>query len=233
MSDYLSYEEPATDGGYLGLDDPAPPTSAPAPPTPDQGGGYLSGGMGDGGDYLGGSDDGGYLSGGDDYSNQYEAQPQSSGGYFDDVPGAADDGYLSGGAPEQPSYAYPTVPAAQTMAPPAPAPMPGQQMQELSVQAPFLEDVRPTHVPAQQARENLSALVLDVEVPVEVYFGDASLTVEEFLEMGPGSVVELDHAIDSPIELRVRGKVIAHGQLVTINGNYGMRIVQMLEGHGR
>lgn len=202
MSDYLSMEE--TDG-YLGLDEPAAPTSAPAPPTAPSSGGYL--------DDL----DGGYLDGG-------MAQPTGhvDAGMHAPAPAA---GYAP--APIEPApYAH-HAPAAQPQAPFNPI-----MGSELSVQAPYLESVHPGVRSIGGARPTLSSLVLDVEVPVEVYFGDAQLTVEEFLEMGPGSVVELDHAIEAAIELRVRGRLIARGQLVTINGNYGMRVTEMLADHG-
>ena len=62
--------------------------------------------------------------------------------------------------------------------------------------APQLQQVQPTRRPAAPnhvgATGELSNLVLDVEVQVEVGLGNAALTVEEFLEMGRGSVVELD-----------------------------------------
>lgn len=99
----------------------------------------------------------------------------------------------------------------------------------LSVQAPMLHQVEPGVPTFGGTRNGLSSLVLDVEVPVEVCLGDASLTVEEFLDLGPGAVVELDTAIDAAIELRVRGKLVAHGQLVTINGQYGLRITETTE----
>lgn len=100
---------------------------------------------------------------------------------------------------------------------------------ELTVQAPYLEEVRPSTATMGGARRDISEVVLDVEVPVEVHFGDASLTVEEFLELGAGSVVELDRQIQQPIDLRVRGKLVARGQLVTINGNYGLRITETVQ----
>lgn len=115
-------------------------------------------------------------------------------------------------------------------APPAPhAPAAGAHTGDLSVQAPYLDEVQPSRSTVGGVPGDLSSLVLDVEVPVEVYFGDAALTVEDFLELGAGSVVELDHSIEMPIELRVRGKLIARGQLVTINGNYGLRVTDMVE----
>jgi flagellar motor switch protein FliN/FliY len=120
--------------------------------------------------------------------------------------------------------------ASPTQSAPAPAyvDQPAAPVGSFSVTAPMLDDVQRTTVLGGQ-REDLSELVLDVEVPVEVMFGNAALTVEEFLEIGPGSVVELDRAISEPIQLRVRGKHIANGQLVSINGNYGLRITDTVE----
>jgi flagellar motor switch protein FliN/FliY len=112
-----------------------------------------------------------------------------------------------------------------------PAPMAVTMGGDLSVTQPHLQQVQPTrrsNAAAGGAAGELSNLVLDVEVQVEVGLGNAALTVEEFLEMGRGSVVELDTPIDAPIELKVRGKLIARGQLVSINGSYGMRIIEML-----
>jgi flagellar motor switch protein FliN/FliY len=108
------------------------------------------------------------------------------------------------------------------------APMAMSPHGEISVMSPQLQQVAPSPRSVGGARGELSDLVLDVEVQVEVGLGNAALTVEEFLEMGRGSVVEHDTPIDAPIELKVRGKLIARGQLVSINGSYGMRIVEML-----
>ena len=100
---------------------------------------------------------------------------------------------------------------------------------DLTVQRPLLQEVAPTMPSATGMRGDLSDLVLDVEVQVEVGLGTASLSVEEFLEMGRGTVVELDTPIEAPIELKVRGRVIARGQLVSVGGSYGMRIAEMVE----
>ncbi|MBC7643997.1 MAG: FliM/FliN family flagellar motor switch protein [Thermoleophilia bacterium] len=220
-SDWMS----SGDGGYLGLDDPPMPTEAPAPPSApapsaNNGDDWMSGGD------AWSSEPQAPAPASDDWMSGAEAAP-SSGGYFGNAQTQpADAGYFGGdaleAAPMTPAYnGYQGAPA-QQMAPAQPS------MNELAVQAPYLEEIPRSHVAiGTTSAQNLSELVLDVEVPVEVYFGDARLTVEEFLEMGPGSVVELDHAIDAPIELRVRGQVVAQGQLVTINGNYGMRITGM------
>ena len=159
-------------------------------------------------DYLGSSDD--YLGGlGLDEGTQQQAPAND--------PWGSQDPY----AQQEQSYGDPYASQAQPMQ------QYGEQA-ELSVQAPYLEDVQPG-IQTMGSASDLSSHVLDIEVPVEVFFGDASVAVNEFMEMGPGSVIELDHGIEQPIELRVKGKLVAKGQLVTINGNYGLRITQMTE----
>lgn len=201
---------------YLDLDNPPAPDGAPAPPSAPAG--Y------DGGDGYPGGD------------------PYASGNGHD--PYAADQGGAVAVAPPQDPVAsyysndhlHAPAPMAQAPAPmAAPAMAAAPSGMGLSVEAPYLEEL---HTGQQVGgrrgmSSDISELVLDVEVQVEVSFGDAALTVEEFLEMGRGSVVELDHAIDAPIELRVKGRLVARGQLVTVNGNYGMRITEMTnEGRG-
>ena len=231
MNDYLDNSDSGAgdwmsggDGGYLGLDDPAMPTEAPEPPAmpahPTSGG---SDWMSDttGGDAW--SSEPAAPAASDDWMNPgapAAAPVTESNGFFGEAPAQTD--YYSEAPTPMQSQAYGGYqPAPAQMAPVQPS------MNELAISAPHLEEIPRSHVAIGGTAQNLSELVLDVEVPVEVYFGDARLTVEEFLEMGPGSVVELDHAIDAPIELRVRGQVVAQGQLVTINGNYGMRITGM------
>lgn len=222
MSDWLMSDDSA-DGGYLGMDDPAMPDGAPAPPSgptavataPDAGGDWL------GADAGGGSDD--WLGGSAGAAPQ---NGQSAGG----APVMDGQGDWMSGSPE-PAVTPGMAPAPQHQqqyAQPGAAPMATSQHGEISVMSPQLQQVQPSPRSVGGTRGELSDLVLDVEVQVEVGLGNAALTVEEFLEMGRGSVVELDTPIDAPIELKVRGKLIARGQLVSINGSYGMRIVEML-----
>lgn len=211
MTDYLNLDDASdlsggdflSDGSYLDLDDPPAPMEAPMPPAAP--GQSMSA----------------------DPAPYHMADMQVASADAGDWLGASAD--TNGdwlGASEPADTSWSSAPAVAT-------PAANPSMHDLSVQAPLLEDVHQQGITIGGSRGDLSTLVLDVEVPVEVYFGDASLTVEEFLEMGAGSVVELDHAITAPIELRVRGKLVAHGQLVTINGNYGMRITEMLDGGAR
>jgi flagellar motor switch protein FliN/FliY len=221
MSDWLMSDD-GDGGGYLGMDDPAMPDAAPTPPSaptatapaPDAGGDWL------GGDSSGGSSD--WLGGAPQDGNGAGAAPVMD-GQGDWMSGGDAPAVVPGATASTPAPAAPQLPA---------QPMAVATNGELSVTAPMLQQVQPSRRTlggtGVAAAGELSNLVLDVEVQVEVGLGNAALTVEEFLEMGRGSVVELDTPIDAPIELKVRGKLIARGQLVSINGSYGMRIVEML-----
>jgi flagellar motor switch protein FliN/FliY len=70
-------------------------------------------------------------------------------------------------------------------------------------------------------------LVLDVELNVTLRFGQRKLTLREVLELTSGSVIELDRQVEEPVELLLDGKVIARGEAVVIDGNYGLRVTEV------
>ena len=70
-------------------------------------------------------------------------------------------------------------------------------------------------------------LVLNVELNVTLRFGQRLLTLREVLDLTTGSVVELDRLVDEPIELLLDGKVIARGEAVVVDGNYGLRVTEV------
>jgi flagellar motor switch protein FliN/FliY len=69
---------------------------------------------------------------------------------------------------------------------------------------------------------------MDVELPVSVSFGRAHLKIQDALRLVTGSIVELDRGIAEPVEVIVNNCVIARGVVVVINGNYGVRIDQVM-----
>ena len=71
--------------------------------------------------------------------------------------------------------------------------------------------------------------VYDLTVPVTVEVGHTNLSVQDILQMAPGSVVELDHAADAPVELLVHGKCVAKGEIVVVDDFYGVRITSIGE----
>jgi flagellar motor switch protein FliN/FliY len=67
-------------------------------------------------------------------------------------------------------------------------------------------------------------LLLDVELPVSVSFGRAQVPLKEVLKLTSGSIVELNRTISEPVEVIVNNCVIARGEVVVVEGNYGIRI---------
>jgi flagellar motor switch protein FliN/FliY len=70
-------------------------------------------------------------------------------------------------------------------------------------------------------------VVMEVELDVTVRFGQRQLTLREVLDLSSGSVVELDRQVDEPVELLLDGRVIARGEAVVIDGNYGLRVTEV------
>lgn len=66
--------------------------------------------------------------------------------------------------------------------------------------------------------------LLEVPVRVTVRIGRASLSLGELVKLGPGSLVPLDREAHEPADVLVNGKVIAKGEIVTIDNTYGVRI---------
>jgi flagellar motor switch protein FliN len=82
--------------------------------------------------------------------------------------------------------------------------------------------------PGQPNPEQLNLqLVMDVELAVTLRFGQRRLALREVLELTSGSVIELDRQVEEPVELLLEGKVIARGEAVVIDGNYGLRVTEV------
>ncbi|HOP05801.1 MAG TPA: flagellar motor switch protein FliN [candidate division Zixibacteria bacterium] len=71
-------------------------------------------------------------------------------------------------------------------------------------------------------------LLLDVNLPVSIELGRTRMTIEDILALGPGSVVELNKLAGEPVDLLVNYKVVARGEVVVIDENFGVRITQLL-----
>jgi flagellar motor switch protein FliN len=78
------------------------------------------------------------------------------------------------------------------------------------------------------AGEKNLELLRDVELEVALRFGERSMLLRDILELGEGSVVELDRQVEEPVDLLLDGKLIARGEVVVVDGNYGLRIQEML-----
>ncbi|MGE0591259.1 MAG: FliM/FliN family flagellar motor switch protein [Vicinamibacterales bacterium] len=71
-------------------------------------------------------------------------------------------------------------------------------------------------------------VILDIDLPVVVRFGQTDLPVRTLARLGPGSVIDLGRSPDDPVELLVSNRVVAHGEVVIVGGNYGIRILDVV-----
>lgn len=88
--------------------------------------------------------------------------------------------------------------------------------------APFSED--------PVGRQTVSSgveLLLDVELEAALRFGCREMPLGEILELGPGDVVELDRHVTDPVDLIVGDKIVARGEVVLVNGNFGLRVTEV------
>lgn len=76
-------------------------------------------------------------------------------------------------------------------------------------------------------RQGNLGLLMDVELPVMLRFGSHQATLDEVLELATGAVLELDREIQEPVELVLNDKVIARGEVVVVDGNYGLRVKEV------
>ncbi|MDE3197498.1 MAG: flagellar motor switch protein FliN [Acidobacteriota bacterium] len=70
-------------------------------------------------------------------------------------------------------------------------------------------------------------LLLDVALPVSVSFGKTALQIREVLKLNTGSIVELNRFVAEPVDVVVNDCVIARGEVVVVDGNYGVRVTQL------
>ena len=76
-------------------------------------------------------------------------------------------------------------------------------------------------------REGNLDLLMDVELPVMLRFGTRQATLREVLDLATGAVLELDREVQEPVDLVLNGKLIARGEVVVVDGNYGLRVTEV------
>jgi flagellar motor switch protein FliN/FliY len=71
-------------------------------------------------------------------------------------------------------------------------------------------------------------LLLDLSLPVAVEFGRTNMTVQEVLQLGRGSVIQLERLAGEPIDIFVSDRKLAEGEVVVIGEHFGVRITRVL-----
>jgi len=74
---------------------------------------------------------------------------------------------------------------------------------------------------------SLSALS-GLALPVQIRIGSASMTVGELMQLGAGAVIALDRRVDEPVEIVIGERVVARGELVSVEDEMGVRITEIV-----
>lgn len=78
-----------------------------------------------------------------------------------------------------------------------------------------------------QESQNLD-FILDIPLEVSVEIGRTRILINELLQLGQGSVVELDKLAGEPVEILVNHKLIARGEVVVVNEKFGVRLTDII-----
>ena len=81
--------------------------------------------------------------------------------------------------------------------------------------------------PAREGAGNL-AQIQDVDVEVSVELGRTTLTLDQALDLGDNSVMELNRHVGESVEVRLNGKLFARGEVVTVSENFGVRLTEII-----
>lgn len=84
-------------------------------------------------------------------------------------------------------------------------------------------------VPTQRASMDM---LYDVEMTLTAELGRTRLPVRQVLEMVPGTILELDKAAGSPADVLVNGRLVARGEVVVVDEDYGIRITEIITTEG-
>lgn len=90
------------------------------------------------------------------------------------------------------------------------------------------EPAAPAPPPSSSKGAEKLELLMDVELDVVLRFGGRNILLKEILELGPGSVVELDRTIQDEADLLLDGRLVARGEVVVVERNFGIRITEVL-----
>ncbi len=93
---------------------------------------------------------------------------------------------------------------------------------------PQMSDATAAAAPAQNNPDLSLDMILDVPVVLSLEVGRARMPIRNLLQLNQGSVVELERGAGEPLDLFVNGTLIAHGEVVTVNDRFGVRLTDVV-----
>lgn len=106
----------------------------------------------------------------------------------------------------------------------------GASPDDIKFDSPEVSNARFQHLsePASIPEARNIDILMDVNLPVAIELGRTKMSISEILGMGPGSVVELNKLAGEPVDVLVNYKIVAKGEVVVIDENFGVRITQLM-----
>ncbi|MBZ9688106.1 flagellar motor switch phosphatase FliY [Clostridium estertheticum] len=89
-----------------------------------------------------------------------------------------------------------------------------------------------TKSPVYNSPRNID-LILDVPLEISVVLGKTKKNIRDILNLGTGSLIELDKLAEEPVDILVNGKKVAYGEVVVVDENFGVRITSIISGEER
>jgi flagellar motor switch protein FliN/FliY len=102
-----------------------------------------------------------------------------------------------------------------------------QQPAEAPKQTPAQTEPDAGHPGFVPPKSRTMELLMDVDLPISISFGKAQLPMKDVLKLTTGSIVELNRAVNDQVEVLVNQCLIARGEVVVVEGNYGVRIQEI------
>ena len=89
------------------------------------------------------------------------------------------------------------------------------------------QSVSSTGTLSQEETKNLD-LILDIPLTVTVELGRSKMLINDLLQLGQGSVIELTKLVGEPLEVLVNSKLVARGEVVVVNDKFGVRLTDIV-----
>ena len=96
-----------------------------------------------------------------------------------------------------------------------------------NIQENVREDISKENVSQQSEKCDLE-LILDIPLDVSVELGRVKILVNDLLQLGQGSVIELDKEVSAPVEIYINKKLIARGEVVVMEERFGIRVTDII-----
>lgn len=112
-----------------------------------------------------------------------------------------------------------------------------QQYTQQEVQRPRVDVHQANFQPLQESAIHTSPrnidLILDVPLEISVVLGRTKKSIKDILNLGTGSLIELEKLAEEPVEIMVNGKKVAYGEVVVVDENFGVRITSIVSSNER